>query len=388
MARPHLGQHLAAGGDRLSLERLGGCGSEDLRGDQPAEQVLQRDPIHHREGALDVGGKAQRPAVGAVLHPVVRVADAELHAPHLEARPVERLGTHRAGGGPQRRAVGFLDRQLHARRAAHLLGKGGADAVRPEELGLFLGRRGRVQRGLEEDQRPPVVDDLPHDAVHLSQLLQAGGEAAALPLGALGGDAVLVGVGQLGDLDPEGPIGRLPRPPARAEQRSGRCLETLLRRPGEEDPHRAEGEKDHLALPLHDPHRHGGLAGPHVEAAGGGGRGDVERCHHHRGRAARVRGILGACGRYHRRRGRWRRGRRGRSGPRCGAGGDEQRQRDGGAAELGRGDRQERRHPDSNRGMRVLQTLALPLGDGAGRQGFVGHAARTGQETHVCATPR
>src|SRR4029450_2135501 len=47
---------------------------------------------------------------------------------------------------------------------------------------------------------------------------------------------------------------------------------------------------------------------------------------------------------------------------------------------LGRVTSGKRRHPDSNRGMRVLQTLALPLGDGAGSErGFVGHGRCTGQ---------
>src|SRR5689334_8377398 len=47
---------------------------------------------------------------------------------------------------------------------------------------------------------------------------------------------------------------------------------------------------------------------------------------------------------------------------------------------LGRVTSGKRRHPDSNRGMRVLQTLALPLGDGArSDRGFVGHGRCTGQ---------
>ena len=380
---PDLGQHLAPGGHRLRLQRLGRRRGEDLRGDQPAEEVLQRDQVHHRERPLDVGGKAQRAPVAPILEAVVGVTDAELHRADLESRAIGRLGAHRPRRGSQRCPVAALEGELHLGRSAHFLGQSGADAVLAQQLGLLLRRRRGVEGGLEQHQGPPVVDDLPHDAVDLAQLLQAGGETAGLPLRTLRGDAFPVGVGELGHLDPEGAVGGGAGPPADPEQRARRGLEALLGIPGQEDPDRSQREEGHLPLALHDPDRNRGLAGADVEAARRRRRGDAQR--NGRGGRSGV-GFEGrgdglarrGCGGDGGRSGRGRAGR--------GTGGDEQHRGDDRRPR--RGDRQERRHPDSNRGMRVLQTLALPLGDGAGRQGFVGHGAQTGQERHVCAGPR
>ena len=368
-----LRQHLAARGDRLRLERLGGRAAKISEGTSPrADPRATRGspprwcpPRPRRRTALR--------GTGAGLEAVVRVAHRELHRADLESLAARSLGPDGPVARPERRAVGHVQLQPDRRRGPDLLGERGARAPAPEQLGLprrGLGVRrararaapapsgcrgssrrcrtpGRAARGAPGSRGPPRS---PRSAAMPSLSAQASSvtwtrkrRSAGVP----SSQRTTSGV-----------------PPGASTTFSGLALE--------EQAHPAAGHEGHLAPVLHQAHRDGGLARPDVEPTSGGRRWDVER------RRTRI-GRLGSGD--------------GHETVTTGAGGGRRTGR--GAAHpvrararshahptpvpLGRVTSGKRRHPDSNRGMRVLQTLALPLGDGAGAPGFVVHPRCTGQ---------
>jgi hypothetical protein len=110
MAGAHLGQYLAARGDRLRLQGLGRRGGEDLRWHEPPEEVLERDLVDDRDGPCGIGGEGEAAPVAPRLEAVVRVAHRELDRLHLEALAARCLGTDWPLARAEGRAVGHVRR--------------------------------------------------------------------------------------------------------------------------------------------------------------------------------------------------------------------------------------------------------------------------------------
>ena len=234
-----------------------------------------------------------------------------------------------------------------------------------------------VKPAVQEQQVAPVVDDLAGDAVDRARRVDLDRGPTGLPLALCGGEPLAIDKAELGELHARGELRRLPLCHPGAPHAPGRGLNGLLDPAGDLQPHAAARREDDLAAPLHQPHRDDRVAVVEVQALrverglAGSGRGRELQI----GRGAGLLlNHLGDDDRGGRRRDRL--GGRRRLRRTVGTREEEYQQAGKGKPHDVRTNNKgpkpeawalgsERRHPDSNRGMRVLQTLALPLGYGA-----------------------
>ncbi len=202
MARADLGQHLAARGDRLRLERLGMGAGEDLARDHSLDQPLHRQRSHQRQRAPRVEAGEEPPRIGALLVAMEAVAHAVLHLFHGDGRLRPQLQRAFADGGGG--AVGIAQLDAAARAHRELAPDLHADAEPRFQL-LCLPLRAEVGGvALREDGVAARVDHLAGHSVRLAHGGDADRHALLRPLLLRPGEALLVVVAELLQLHPGG----------------------------------------------------------------------------------------------------------------------------------------------------------------------------------------
>ena len=342
-----------------------GAAANVSEGTSPLSRSSKRNFVHHGQRSPRIHCQHQGAPVVTAFHAVGAVAHVMLHLQDLEAAAVARLGANTIHGAPEKGAVGAPHLKGGVGRYQDFLGQGGVHPKASQDVPQARPRLRLRQRLVEEEGVAAVVDDFAGNSVDLPQRLHAHQDAATGPGVEFGLQPRLVGEGELCQLQAEYPGGGDAADEADVQSLPARRLGLRLHRAAEAQGAPGRGEEVDLPLPLHQPDGKGGLASPDIHAlpgaggclqcrgarrgrktvdggvrggsvvtGGGGCRGEAHMASIHGPSSRRVEGARGTV-----------------------EVASRQAKEDSG---------QQRRHPDSNRGMRVLQTLALPLGDGAG----------------------
>ena len=166
VARSDLGQHLAARGDCLRLERLEVRGGEDLARHDALDQPLHRQRRDQREKALRIDGGIEPAWVGARLESVEGVSHSELDVLDGDAAGSAELDRALSLRDDRAGRVGQLDPPGRARGGLAEDLRVDALEARGDLQGLLVGSGlGRIALG--EEGVAPGVDHVPGNPVDL-----------------------------------------------------------------------------------------------------------------------------------------------------------------------------------------------------------------------------